>query len=64
MKIVADRDVRSSGSQTEGEQGKDIGATVSASGEEEAQPAGSSQLASTPSSANAMPGVGIQVRRT
>ena len=32
-----------------------------ASGEEEAQPTGSSQLAFAPSSSNAMPGVGIQV---
>ena len=41
-----------------------MGAPVSASGEEDAQPAGSSQLASTPSSADAMPGMGIQVWRT
>ena len=41
-----------------------MGALVSASGEEEVQPAGSSQLASAPSSANAMLGVGIQVGRT
>ena len=58
-KIVSDRDVRSSGSQREGEQGKDMGAPMSASGEEEAQPAGSFQLASAPSSTDAMPGVGI-----
>ena len=64
LKIVADRDVRSSRSQREGEQGKDMGALVSASGEEVAQPAGSSQLASAPSSADAMPGMGIQVWRT
>ena len=64
LKIVADRDVRSSGSQREGEQGKDMGGPLSASGEEVAQPAGSSQLASAPSSADAMPGMGIQVRRT
>ena len=37
---------------------------MSAFEEDEAQPAGSSQLASTPSSANAMPDVGILVRRT
>ena len=36
-----------------------MGAPVSASGEEEAQPTRSSQLASAPSSADAMPGVGI-----
>ena len=37
---------------------------MSAFGEEEAQLAGSSQLASAPSSVDAMPGVGIQVWRT
>ena len=37
---------------------------MSASGEEEAQLAGSSQLAFAPSSADAMPSVGLQVRRT
>ena len=36
-----------------------MGAPVSASREEEAYPTGSSQLASAPSSANAMPDVGI-----
>ena len=41
-----------------------MGAPVSTSGEEEAQPTGSSQLASAPSSADAMSGMGIQVRRT
>ena len=41
-----------------------MGAPVLASREEVAQPAGSSQLASVPSSTNAMPGKGIQVRRT
>ena len=41
-----------------------MGAPVTASGEEVAQPAGSSQLASVPSSADAMTGVGIQVQRT
>ena len=40
-----------------------MGAPVLASGEEVAQPTGSSQLASTPSSADAMAGVGIQVWR-
>ena len=45
-------------------QGKDMGALLSASGKEVAQPAGSSQLASAPSSADAMSGVEIQVRRT
>ena len=42
LKIVADRDVRSLGSQREGEQGKDMGAPLLASREEVAQPAGSS----------------------
>ena len=37
---------------------------MTASGKEEAQPAGSSQLASAPSSADVMSSVGIQVRRT
>ena len=64
LKIVADTDVRSSGSQREGEQGKDMGASVSASGEEVVQPAGSSQFASAPSSADVMLDVGIQVWRT
>ena len=36
LKIVADRDVRRSGSQREGELGKDMGAPMSASGEKEA----------------------------
>ena len=69
LKIVADRGVLSSrsqreGDQREGEQSNDMGAPVLASGEEVAQLARSSQLASAPSSTNAMPGVGIQVRRT
>ena len=41
-----------------------MGAHVSASGEEEAQPIGSSQLAVAPFSADEMSGVGIQVQRT
>ena len=64
LKIVADKGILNSGSQREGEQDKDMGAPVLAFGEEVAQPAGLSQLASAPSSANAMSGVGIQVRRT
>ena len=69
LKIVADRSVPSSGSQRggdqrEGDQGNEKGAPILASGEEVAQPAGSSQLTSAPSSANAMAGVGIQVRKT
>ena len=62
LKIVANRDVRSSGSHREGNEGKDMEALVTASGEE-AQLAGLSQLASVPSSTDAMPGVGIQVWR-
>ena len=69
LKIVADRGVLRSGSkrggnQREGDQGKDMEAPVLASRKEVDQPAGSSQLASTPSSADAMAGVGIQVRTT
>ena len=69
LKIVADRGIFSSGSQREGdqregEQSNDMGAPVLASGEEVAQPTGLSQLASAPSSTDAMPGVGIQVQRT
>ena len=69
LKFVADRGVLRSGSkrggdQREGDQGKDMGASILASGEEVDQPVGSSQLASAPSPADAMAGVGIQVRRT
>ena len=64
LKIIADRDVQSSRLQREGKQGKDMGAPVSTSGEEEAHPTESSQLASAPSSIDAMSGMGIQVRRT
>ena len=41
-KVVADRDVRTSASQKEGEEGRDVGAPLTASGEVQAQPAGSS----------------------
>ena len=66
LKIVADRGVPDLGSQRggdqrEGDHGNDMGAPVLASGKEVAQPAGSSQLNSAPSSADAMAGVGIQV---
>ena len=61
LKIIADRDVRSSGLQQEG---RDMGAPLTASGEEQAQPAGSSQIAYASSSNDAMLGMGIQVRRT
>ena len=69
LKIIADRGILRSGSkrggdQREGDQGKDMGAPVLASGEEVDQPAGPSQLASAPSSVDAMAGMGIQVRRT
>ena len=64
LKTIADMDVRSSGLQREGDKGKDVGVPVMASRKEEAQPTGSSQLASTPSSTDALLGVGIQVRRT
>ena len=57
FKIVADRDVKSLGLQREGKEDKVMGAPVMASREEEAQLAGSSQLASTPSSTDAMLGV-------
>ena len=59
-----DKDVRSSGSQREDKEGKDIGAPVTASREELAQLVGSSQIASAPSSSDAMLGMGIQVQRT
>ena len=64
LKIVADRGVLRSGSkrgghQREGDHGKDMGAPVLASGEEVDQPIGSSQLASAPSSVDAMAGVEI-----
>ena len=64
LKIVADRDVRSSGSQQEVEEGRDMGAPLTASEEEQAQLAGSSQIACAPSSSDAMPGMEIQVWRT
>ena len=41
-----------------------MGAPFTASGEEQAQLASSSQIACTPSSNDAMPGMGIQVRMT
>ena len=59
LKIIANRDVRSSGLQREGEEGKDMGVLVTDFGEKEAQPTGSSQIASVPSSSNAIPGMGI-----
>ena len=41
-----------------------MGAPVTASGEEQAQPTGSSRIASIFSFNDPMPGIGIQVRRT
>ena len=64
IKVVADRDVRTSASQQEGEEGRNVGAPLMASGEVQAEPAGSSQMACAPSSSDAIPGIGIQVRRT
>ena len=64
LKIVADKDVRSSGSQQEGEEDRDVWAPLTMSGEVQAQPLGSSQIARAPSSSDAMPGMGIQVQRT
>ena len=64
LKVVADRDVRTSASQQEGEEGRNEGAPLTASGEVQAEPAGSSQIACAPSSSDAIPGIGIQVRRT
>ena len=64
LKVVADREVRTFASQQEGEEGRDVGAHSTASGEVQAQSAGSSQIACAPSSSDAIPGIGIQVRRT
>ena len=64
LKVVADRDVRTSASQQEGEEGRNVGAPLMASGEVQAEPAGSSQIACAPSSSDAIPSIGIQVQRT
>ena len=64
LKVVADRDVKTSTFQQEGEKGKDVGAPLTASKEVQAQPAGLSQIAYAPSSSDAIPGIGIQVWRT
>ena len=64
LKVVADRDVRTSASQQEGEEGRNVGMPLTASGEVQAEPVGSSQMACAPSSSDAIPGIGIQVRRT
>ena len=41
LKVVVDRDVRTSASQHEGEEGRDVGVPLTASREVQAQPAGS-----------------------
>ena len=64
LKVVADRVVRTFASQQEGEEGMNMGAPLTASEEVQAEPAGSSQIACAPSSSDAIPGIGIQVRRT
>ena len=58
-KVVADTDVKTSASQKEGEEGRNVGAPLTASGEVQAQSAGSSQIACSPSSSDAIPGIGI-----
>ena len=64
LKVVADRVVRTSASQQEGEEGMNMGAPLTASKEVQAEPAGSSQIACAPSSSDAIPGIRIQVWRT
>ena len=64
LKVVVDRDARTSTSQQEGEEGRNKGAPLMASGEVQAEPAGSSQIACAPSSSDVIPGIGIQVWRT
>ena len=64
LKVVADRDVKTSTSQQEGEEGRDVGAPLTASEEVEAQLASSSQIACAPSFSDEIPGIGIQVWRT
>ena len=64
LKVVADRVVRTSALQQEGEEGMNVGAPLIASEEVQAELAGSSQIACAPSSSDAIPGIGSQVRRT
>ena len=59
LKVVADRDVRTSTSQHEGEEGRNVGAPLTVSGEVQAESAGSLQIACAPSSSDAIPGIGI-----
>ena len=64
LKVVADRDVRTSTSQQEGEEGRNEGAPLTASREVQAEPARSSQIACPPSSSDAILGIGIHIHRT
>ena len=64
LKVVADRDVKTSALQQEGEEGRDVGVPLTTSEEVKVQPSGLSQIACAPSSSDAIPGIGIQVRRT
>ena len=64
LKVVADMDVKTSGSQQEGDEGRNVEAPLTASGEVQAELAGSSQIACAPSSSDAITGIRIQVRRT
>ena len=64
LKVIADRVVRTSASQQEGEEGRNVGAPLIASEEVQAEPAGSLQIACAPSSSDVIPGIGVQVRRT
>ena len=64
LKVVADRDVKISASQQKGEEGRNVGAPLTTSGEVHSQPIGSSQIACASSSSDAIPGIGIQVWRT
>ena len=64
LKVVADRDVRTFALQQKGEEGRNMGAPLTASGEVQAQAASSLQIACAPSSSDAILGIGIQVQRT
>ena len=64
LKVVADRVVKTSASQQEGEEGRNVEAPLTTSKEVQAEPVGSSQIACAPSSTDAIPGIGVQVRRT
>ena len=62
LKVIADRDVRSSRLQRERKAGKDMGAPVKAFEDKKAQSARLLQLALAPSSSNAIPSMEIQVQ--